>query len=260
MNRKLLILCIVTLAAAVTVATFHRIPQNPAYHHFADHTTILGIPNFLNVVSNLPFLFAGILGLSQLKKSGSPGMISFVYAILFFGIFLTGLGSAYYHYAPDNNSLVWDRIPMTIVFMAFFSATIATSINYKLGALLLFPLLLTGIGSVLWWHETETRGVGDLRLYGFVQFYPMIAIPLIILLFHSAGNNRQLRFLFWVFTWYIIAKIFEYFDQGIYTATHFISGHSLKHLAAAVATWYMVKIGIATVGTGPTPERVKTPI
>ncbi|MES1225448.1 MAG: alkaline phytoceramidase, partial [Bacteroidota bacterium] len=236
-----LLLALFTLAAIAIAAMIKPMPQSNSYHNFADRRTIAGIPNFFSVVSNLPFLFVGLYGLTMLRKSTALRSINSMYAILFTGIFLTGLGSAYYHYAPDNNSLVYDRIPMTIVFMAFLSAAIAAWIDVKAGTRLIAPLLLTGVASVLWWHYTELQHAGDLRFYGFIQFYPMLIIPLIFWLFASAVNNKGLLLLVWVIVWYVAAKLFETFDAPLYKATGFISGHSLKHIAAAIATWCIVR-------------------
>jgi hypothetical protein len=132
-------------------------------------------------------------------------------------------------------------MPMTLVFMSFLSATIAAWIDVGTGTRFLVPLVLLGVASVLYWHYTELKGAGDLRLYGFVQFYPMIIIPLIFLWFASPANNKGLYLLIWVIAWYGVAKLFELFDKNIYAATGFISGHSLKHIAAAIATWYIVR-------------------
>jgi hypothetical protein len=200
----------------------------------------MGVNNFLNVFSNLPFIIVGAIGLSYLSRSGVNRSIKIIYFILFSGIILTGLGSAYYHFNPNNDSLVYDRIPMTIVFMAFLSAVVAECINGRFGRLLLFPLVAIGISSVLWWNYTELQGNGDLRFYGFVQFYPMLIIPVILLMFPSPLNVKAWRSLLLVVGWYVIAKVLEKFDVEIYSLTGFLSGHSLKHLAAAVATWYMV--------------------
>jgi len=238
---KLLILAIITGIASVIVMMLAPIPQNQVYHHFADRETLFGIPNFTNVISNLPFLLVGIIGLISLKRSTASKAINRMYAIIFIGIFLTGLGSAYYHYIPNNNSLVYDRIPITIVFMAFLSSVVAEWINAKAGNWILFPLLLIGIFSVLWWSYTEQRGAGDLRFYAFIQFYPVLIIPVIFLLFRSPGNNNGLYLLVWVIVWYVMAKLLETADTSIYFLTGFISGHSLKHIAAAAATWYIVK-------------------
>jgi hypothetical protein len=239
-STKLLILGSTTLLFIMVLAAMQPIPQPAAYHLFADHRTCLGVINCWNVLSNLPFLFIGLYGLWQVKKSAAPVTVQYMYAILFTGIVLTGLGSAYYHHAPDNDSLVFDRLPMTIVFMSFFAATIAAWINRKAGTLLLLPLLMLGIGSVLWWHYTEQAGQGDLRSYAFVQFYPMLIIPLIFFLFASPANNKGLYLLIGVMVWYGLAKLFEVLDAPVYNILKFVSGHSLKHIAAAVATWYIV--------------------
>jgi hypothetical protein len=173
-----------------------------------------------------------------MKANVSPA-IRATYALLFIGVLLTGLGSAYYHWNPNNDTLVWDRIPMTIVFMSLLAATVAELISRPAGIRLLVPLVAIGVGSVLWWHYTEMQGHGDLRLYFWVQYYPMLALPLILWLFYTPTANPILRCLVWVVVWYVIAKIFEQLDYPIYRAIG-ISGHTLKHLAAAVSTGYFV--------------------
>ena len=241
-NTRIIYLLLLTAMAIIATAMFPVWPQDPSFHRFADNRTMLGIPNFLNVVSNLPFLFVGSFGLGMLNKFRVPVSLKFILVILFAGILMTGVGSAYYHYAPDNDTLVWDRIPMTIVFMSFLCATISRLINLRAGALIVVPLVLIGVSSVLWWHYLEIQGNGDLRFYGFIQYYPMLFIPLIMILFPNAISKKELRFLAWVIAWYVMAKIFERLDKQIFDAVRFISGHSIKHLAAAVATWYIVKI------------------
>jgi hypothetical protein len=231
-----------TIAAVVVVSTFDPIAQDPLFHSFADKRTILGIQNFWNVVSNIPFILIGSYGLIVLLRSRSEKSISFIYALLFSGILLTGFGSAYYHFEPNNDSLVYDRIPMTIVFMSFLCATISERINKKAGVRLLIPLVLTGIASVLWWHYTEQQNAGDLRFYLVVQFYPVILIPLIFLLFPAPGSGKIVRTFIWIIAWYLVAKVLEHYDYPIFGLLTFISGHSLKHLAAAVSTLYILRI------------------
>src|SRR5262245_54252564 len=70
------------------------IPQDQDYHQFADQRIIIGIPNFWNVVSNLPFLAVGAAGLRRFRDN--PAAIVF-----FLGVFLTGIGSSYYHWDPN---------------------------------------------------------------------------------------------------------------------------------------------------------------
>ena len=242
MRTKITYLILLTIMAIVATAMLQKYPQDPGFHRFADDRNIMGVPNFWNVISNLPFLFVAFYGLSSLNKFNSPFSIKIIQAVLFTGVLMTGLGSAYYHLHPDNDTLVWDRIPMTIVFMSFLCATVSQLIDTKAGAILLAPLVLIGVCSVLWWHHTEILGDGDLRFYAFIQFYPMLFIPLIMILFPGVISKRELRFVVSVIGWYLIAKGLEHFDREIYSITNTISGHSLKHIAAGVATWYIVKI------------------
>ena len=230
---------IFTVIAIIVVFLLHPIAQPLSFHHFADHRSWLEIANFGNVASNLPFLIVGVIGLQLTWKARVTSSIRLIYTILFIGVFLTGLGSGYYHSNPNNNTLVWDRIPMTIISMALFSATVAELISMQWGLRLLLPLVLLGVASVYWWHYTEDNGHGDLRLYMLIQYYPMLFIPLILWLFYKPTHKPTLKCLLWVVIWYVIAKLFELLDNPIYT-TFGISGHTLKHLAAAMSTWYFV--------------------
>ena len=160
--------------AAASLAALLLLPpilQDQSYHRFADERTLFGIPNFWNVVSNVPFIAVGAVGLRQFYRN--PAALA-----LFLGIFLTGFGSSYYHWNPNNDTLFWDRLPMTLCFMAILAIIVGERVNARFGAALLWPLLATGIFSLLLWRWT-----GDLRLYGWVQFFPVFVVPLLLLLF-----------------------------------------------------------------------------
>src|SRR6516162_11899469 len=136
------------IAALGIIFCLPPIPQDQNYHVFADDRTILGVPNFLNVASNLPFVLVGVLGLALLfrrdaVRSDGPIRSSAEWwplLVLFTGVLLTGFGSSYYHLDPDNERLVWDRLPMTIAFMGFFAGMIGERIGGRAGAWLLWPL------------------------------------------------------------------------------------------------------------------------
>jgi len=230
-----------SLLAIVVVLFLPPVPQDLAYHDFIDQRTLYGIPNFWNVVSNVPFVIAGLLGLSLVAgKQPVPGglpELRTAYRVFFAGVLLTGCGSAYYHLDPTNASLVWDRLPMTLAFMAFFSMVIGEYLSPGLGRALLWPLLVIGILSIVYWHMTERVGHGDLRPYGLVQFLPMVLIPMILLMFRSRLNGTV--FLWAMIAAYVVSKITEYYDAEIYTATGVLSGHSIKHIAAAVGTLFI---------------------
>ncbi|HYL76100.1 MAG TPA: ceramidase domain-containing protein [Bryobacteraceae bacterium] len=212
------------------------ITQDPGYHSFADHRGFWGIPNFWNVVSNLLFLFVALWGARALRSPAAFGATweRVAYCILLAGVALVAFGSAYYHAWPNNTTLVWDRLPMAIVFMALLASTIGERVGMNAGRLLLFPLLLLGVASVWCWHVS-----GDLRPYIVVQFYPMIALPLMLLLFPprysgAAGLWAMIGF-------YGLAKIFEFFDSPI-GAVLASGGHPWKHVAGAAAMFCYVQM------------------
>ena len=151
---------------------------------------------------------------------------------------LTCFGSAYYHWSPDNATLVWDRLPMTLAFMSLMAAVTSEHIEIKSGQRALVPLLLFGVASVWYWHWSEMHGHGDLRAYALVQFYPVVGLPLIIWLFPR--KNAQLAYLGWAVFFYFLAKILEFGDARIYAVLGFVSGHSLKHVSAAMSAWLIL--------------------
>lgn len=239
--KKTLILLTTAGVSLLLIFCVTPIAQAPAFHNFADTRSFLGIANAGNILSNIPFLIIGIYGLVIVSRPSPASPIRVIYATLFVGVILTGFGSAYYHWHPDNDRLVWDRIPMTIVFMSFLSATLSELVSRPIGVRLLFPLVTLGVASVLWWHYTETMGKGDLRLYFWVQFFPMLGIPLLLLLYYKPAIRRIIPSLIWIVVWYAVAKVFEQLDFQIYHTIP-VSGHTLKHLAAGVSTGYFVHL------------------
>lgn len=235
---KTLLLVLAGVAAVAVACLLDPVPQDPAYHRFADTRTLLGIPNFWNVATNLPFLAVGALGLLQQSRLASPPLATH-YRAFCGAVSLVAIGSAWYHLAPDNARLVWDRLPMTIAFMALFAAVIADRISWIAGRALLWPLVVAGIASIAWWIRGEAAGHGDLRAYGLVQFLPMLLVPLILVLWRAEGICAKRIWM--ALGAYAAAKLFEYFDAGLFAAGGLLSGHSLKHLAAALACGWVVR-------------------
>jgi hypothetical protein len=214
------------------------IAQDPSYHLFADRRRLLGVSNLLNVISNLPFLEVGALGLLfVVRRRGAftQRWERAAFATMFAGIGLTALGSGYYHLAPDNSTLFWDRTPMAIVFMSLFAIVIGDRIGPEAGRQLFLPLVAAGITSVLYWKWT-----GDLRPYGLVQYLSMPAMALMLLLLPRTHTGAT--WLAGAVGWYGLAKIFEALDARVYALGHLASGHTLKHLAAGVATWWLLEM------------------
>jgi hypothetical protein len=211
------------------------IPQDPAYHQFADLKTVWGIPNFLNVVTSLPFLFVGLLGIISVRTHPLT-VAPWSWRFLFGGVAVVGLGSAYYHWAPSHWTLVWDRLPMAVGFMALFVALLSENVHPKLETVLLAPMGLLAILSVFYWHFMD-----DLRLYIWVQVSPLLGILTVFLLFR--GRQTHQVYLMAALGLYILAKVAEVADHSIYSMTRqTISGHSLKHLLSAWAVFLIYRM------------------
>ena len=202
------------------------IRQDTDYHLFADTRSFAGIPNFLNVISNLPFLIVGLLGLRVRRCHGLHA--AGAWSVLFFGVALVSGGSAFYHWNPTNESLIWDRVPMAAVFMGLFVALLGEYLDARLTAT--FPLgcaILVGLASVVYWFLAD-----DLRPYGWVQLMPLLTIPVLMLLFQTSYTHSWLFLL--ALSFYAGAKIAEFLDEEIFSNTReLLSGHTLKHLLAA---------------------------
>ena len=234
-TNKLKVLVCLIVAAIAAAFVVEPIPQDLAYHRFSDANPLWGIPNFWNVLSNLPFMVVGLYGLIAMRglnKKSLVGVVRIVCLLFFIGLFFTGIGSGYYHLSPSNSALVWDRLPMTIAFMAFFAFVLSMHLGKKTGCLLLWPLIMVGIASVLYWDYTESIGAGDLRFYAMIQFLPMLLIPAIVLMFPTASYNTESVWA--VIAVYFTAKVSEYFDYQLYELIG-MSGHSLKHVIAALS-------------------------
>lgn len=222
----------VILVAVCVVANLPPIPQDLSYHDFSDAKMRWGIENGSNVISNVSFMIAGLVGLMRTRYWPWSRM-TFMWSFFFCSMAFVGIGSAYYHWQPSNNTLFWDRLPMTLGFASLTACVCAERFGLRVGGLLFGPLVVSGVLSVLYWLITEQAGAGDLRPYVLVQYLPMLLVPLIIILFpkKSTGN----RYYWILLSSYIIAKGFEMQDSHIFEMTHHvISGHTLKHLMAGV--------------------------
>ncbi|MFU8790376.1 MAG: DUF6962 family protein [Methylobacter sp.] len=218
------------MVAIVAVFSLDPIAQNPDYHNFADQRHLVNIAYFYNVLSNLPLIVIGMMGLLR-RPVGGLEALRRLYLTFFAGVFLTGLGSMYYHLEPNNQTLLWDRLPMTVAFMAFFCVIVGEYRSVRLARRLCAPLLIVGLVSVVYWYVTELHGQGDLRAYALVQFLPLVLIPVILWQSESTLNGDTYR---WgVVGAYAIAKLMEVSDAEIYRVSGLLSGHSLKHLVAA---------------------------
>jgi hypothetical protein len=248
-------------AAVIALLIYGPITQPEAYHHFANTRTVLGIPNAADVLSNAAFVLVGGLGLwrtaataVRLRSISTAGGLApalagtprglalpvtpidlLCIAVFFTGVLLTGPGSAWYHLNPNNNTLLWDRLPMALAFAGLVAAIVSDRLRIRpITALAtLTGLVALGILSVLWWHfgELASPGQGDLRLYIVVQYGALLAA---MALAFTPGRLYGRGLLALACGLYILAKVLESTDAQVFNATgQFISGHTLKHIAAA---------------------------
>ncbi len=245
-NYRYPIILIVFLVCSGILFMIDPIPQDLEYHDFADQRIIFGIPNFWNVMSNLPLFFLGTYGLYLSFQNFSllPNLVTKLIPVtICLGIFTACFGSVYYHWAPDNQTLFWDRLPMTLMFMPIFSLLIYDFVGRKPGQIAYYLLVPFGVFSILYWQYTESIGAGDLRFYIFVQFFPMVIAPFVLWLFPK--KTEYVRYIVLIIAWYIVAKIAEQYDGAIYNATGFWSGHTIKHLVGAISLFYVLKLIVA---------------
>jgi hypothetical protein len=204
------------------------IVQPAGYHTFADSRALFGVPSFLNVLSNAAFLVVGIAGIVlSLRRRVEGAALSWL--TFFAGVALIAAGSSWYHLRPDDDTLVWDRLPMTVAFTALFVALVVEHVEAKLERTLLPIAIVVGVASVIWWRVT-----GDLKLYGWVQIAPFVAIATLLATYPARYTGRG-----WLavgLICYALAKATEFADAAIYEATaHALSGHTVKHFLGALA-------------------------
>lgn len=227
LNELFLLLGIAGLCALAMALP--PVAQNLAYHHFADARALWGIPRALDSLSNIGFLLLGVYGVGlvadnrltffsrALKASAST---------FFIGLVATAVGSTYYHLAPDNPGLVVDRMGMVIAFAGVLGMAAAQRISERAGWATLVFALVTGPVSVLYWKTS-----GSLTPYAMVQFGG-IALACAMMFAPKRGPGPA----WWgLLLAYGLAKVFETYDASIFTLTgHLVSGHTLKHLFAAL--------------------------
>lgn len=229
---RVALLVAMTVAAIVAAMLVPPIRQDLAYHAFADQRALLGVPHGLNVLSNIGFLLVGGWALARVSRAALPGWERAAGLVFAIGLLLTGLGSAWYHAAPSNATLVWDRLPLSALFPTVLGVAVGDRVRAAAGRALLAPLALGAVASVVWWHLTD-----DLRPYAVAQFLPMLLVPLMLVLL---PGRRPAGPLVAGIALYAVGKLAEVADASILAAVGLLSGHTLKHLLTAAAAALIV--------------------
>ena len=253
------LLCGAPLLMALALSLHGPIQQWASYHHFADVHPLWGMPNAANVLSNLPFLLIGVWGLVALwgqrhahNNTASPSFHA--WCVFAFSIVCTCMGSAYYHWAPDNATLLWDRLPIAWACASLSMALLAERVNPRFGRpwLLFAAMTIATLSVFYWWWTLAPQGSlpgGDLRPYLFVQFLPMLLVPLVFGLKLAAQHARAIpASAAWsALGFYAMAKLLEVGDHAVLEALHFIGGHPLKHLFAAAGAAMLMHAAVRPV-------------
>ncbi len=241
---------VIALALAVALACLApAVAQYANYHAFADQRTLWGMPFAMDVLSNLPFAVLGALGLLRLRSVQTPparrtGFAAWVpcdaqrpLAQLFFGgLLLTALCSIYYHLQPDDLGLAIDRMGMLAAFAGLLGLAAADRVSARAGQWTAAAMLALGPVAVGVWAVS-----GNLLPWSVLQGGGMLLVVCLALRKPLVGA--------WgvpltaVIAWYAVAKVLELGDHHILTVTHgLVSGHTLKHLAAAMAAWPVIAV------------------
>lgn len=227
---RVVVLLAVAAATAVVALLLPPLPQPTSYHHFADQRRLLGLPHALNVLSNFAFVLVGGWGLWVLLGR-SPAPLAtrgerLAWVVFMSSVVLTGLGSGYYHLAPADGPLFWDRLPMALGFAALLAIVIGERVSPRWGARLLAPLLVVGAASLLG-HPHDLRG------YALLQALTVVLVPLMLALFPARYTGT--RAMVAALLLYVLAAALDRGDALFFRAGGVVSGHTLKHLVAAAA-------------------------
>lgn len=225
------------LCGAVLLAWLGPVLAQPAhYHAFADQRAWYGLPCTMDLLTNLPFALAGIWGLIVLQRWPVAGVQKALAWLFFCGLVLTGLCSGYYHWQPDDAGLVVDRLGMVLAFAGLLGLAGAEQISARAGWVTAGAVLLVGPLSVLVWAAS-----GNLLPWLVLQGGGMLLISSICL--RKQGVSRGSISWGTVIVFYALAKALEFGDHAVFAWTQgWVSGHSLKHLMAALAAWPVLAV------------------
>ncbi|HEX6883152.1 MAG TPA: alkaline phytoceramidase [Planctomycetota bacterium] len=238
---RALLLLVVVVTVVLLVAARPPVFQDQGYLDHADQRALLGVPNALDVLSNLPFLLAGWLGFRRSAALRGPQRTAA--RVAFAAIALVALGSGYYHLEPGPARLLVDRLPISLAFAAIFAWVLGDRLGPRVTAVALWPLLVLSLLTLRIWYGSGALD-GDLRPYALVQALPLVALPILIAFFAGELDDRPLALALLL---YGLAKLCELLDAPIFALGQVVSGHTLKHLLAAAAC-------LALVPRRPTPE------
>jgi hypothetical protein len=201
----------------------------------------------------------GVWGLNALRQlhadrlrhhtTASPSFCAWMLFAL--AIACTCLGSAWYHWSPNNATLLWDRLPIAWACASLSVALLAEGVHPRFGSarFLFVAMVLATLSVVWWWWTLAPQGQlagGDLRPYLFVQFLPMLLIPLVFWMKLPAQHRDAIpaSAAWWALGLYAVAKLLEMGDHTVLETLHLLGGHPLKHLFAAAGAAVLIRAAV----------------
>ncbi len=231
-----------TIAGGVLLLLHGPVAQPAHYNDFADQSVLFGIPHARDVLSNLGFAMVATWGWVRLRPNRDHAALArgwYGYRLFLIGLLLTAVGSGYYHLAPDNERLVWDRLPIGLAAVGLLAAVRAETRSDTHPSRYAAILTVLAILSVGWWHYTDSpQQPGDLRPYLLLQALPLVLVPLWQAIYGAPHRDR-----IWfgvAVLLYVLAKLAEVWDHELLATLGWISGHTLKHLLATAATGVLI--------------------
>jgi predicted membrane channel-forming protein YqfA (hemolysin III family) len=228
--RKQIVLYAIALGTFLVILLLDPIIQDQQYHNFADQRSFFAIPNFFDVTTNIFFAFIGIIGM-YFTLNNNRQFARWAWFVFFFGVFTLCFSSGYYHWIPNDATLFWDRLSLTLIFTSMVIALLSEFISFRIEKFFLVPALVFGVCSIIYWHIFE-----DLRIYYWVQLAPIMTIPLLMILYSYKNGHK--KYLIMTLIFYMLAKIVEIYDKEIFIVNNeILSGHTLKHIFAAAGAF-----------------------
>jgi hypothetical protein len=242
----------VTVSAGALLLAHGPIPQLAHYQEFADQSALPGVPHAADVLSNIGFAAVAAWGMLRLWPMCSAGRYG--YRLFLAGLLLTAFGSGFYHLAPDDARLVWDRLPIALACAGLLAGVRAECLSKPDARTDAWLLGMFAVLSVAWWYFTGQQGAGDLRPYLLLQCLPLILIPLWQWIYRAPRRDRIAFGCALVL--YVAAKFAELADHQLLAALGVVSGHTIKHLLASAAAAVIVARLIAR---RPAPQTFPSP-
>ena len=230
-----------TVLLIIAALWYGKVEQAQSYYLFADDRTFFGIPNGLDVMSNLAIVYPGVIGLMLVYERQKNGheyrdpIEQTIQYCLFLGMVLTFLGSVWFHLNPNDSTLVWDRLAMTVVMACYCSLIIADRYSIDLAKRIHFPLISIGLLSVIYWEYS-----GDLRPYFFFKMQPVILVA-ILLVYGKKTYDRAADYIISM-SLVLVATLTENIDKIIFDNLDIISGHTMKHIIAGISLWWIMRM------------------